>query len=66
MAAALTPQAKYLNRLVGRMEQLHWPKEDLLYAQAMRARDAVTALLKGVDEVEKENAKPRWMRSMVT
>lgn len=64
VAEVTTRQAKYLSRLTWRMEQVGFPKDDPLYAKAMRARDAALALLEFAQELEKENAKPAWMKHM--
>ena len=63
MATTLARHARYLSRLVERMNKLGWPKDDLLYARTMYARDGVMSLLSTVHEVKRDNAKPRWMRA---
>jgi hypothetical protein len=63
MTQTLARDARYLSRLVERMNKLGWPKDDLLYARTMYARDGVMSLLATVHEVKANNAKPRWMRA---
>ena len=63
MAATLARHARYLSRLVERMNKLGWPKDDLLYARTMYARDGAMSLVATVHEVKAHNAKPRWMRA---
>lgn len=63
MAQTLARQARYLSRLVERMNKLGWPKDDLLYARTMYARDGAMSLVATVHEVKAHNAKPQWMRA---
>jgi hypothetical protein len=63
MAQTLARHARYLSRIVERMNKLGWPKDDLLYARSMYARDGVMSLVATVHEVKANNAKPRWMRA---
>ena len=56
-------QGEYLSRLVWRMERRGFPKDDPIYAKAMRARDAVMSLLEGTQEVQERNAMPAWVRA---
>ncbi len=64
MARSLTRQAKYLSQLCARMQQLRWQTDDPLYAHALRAKDAVLALLETTQQVQEQNAQPAWMRAM--
>ena len=64
MARTLARQARYLSRLVERMNKLGWPKDDLLYARTTYARDGAMSLVATVHEVKTNNAKPQWMRAM--
>jgi hypothetical protein len=64
MAETLGRQARYLSKTIERMNKLHWPKDDVLYARAMMARDAAMSLLATLHEVKANNARPRWMRHM--
>lgn len=63
MADTLARHARYYSRIVERMNKLHWPREDVLYARAIMARDAVMTLLSTVHDVKKNNAQPRWVRA---
>ena len=63
MIETLARHARYLSRTVERMNKLGWPKDDLLYARTMYARDGMMSLVATVHEVKRHNAKPRWMRA---
>ncbi len=63
MLGTLAPQARYLCKLVARMESLRWPQDDLIYARAHRARDGVTALIAGLEEQGRRNAMPQWVKA---
>ena len=63
MAETLARYARYLSRIVERMNKLHWPKDDVLYARTMMARDAMMTLLSTVHDVKKNNAQPAWIRA---
>jgi hypothetical protein len=63
MAQTLARDARYLSGLVERMNKLGWPKDDLLYARTMYARDGMMSLLATVHEFKRNNAKPRWIRA---
>lgn len=63
LASALTAQARYLSRLVRRMQRLGWPNDDPLYARALRARDSVLALLDQTNQTTDRAEKPAWIRA---
>lgn len=62
MAETLARDTRYLSRLVERMNKLHWPKDDLLYARTMFARDGMMSLLSTVHELKRHNAIPAFRR----
>jgi hypothetical protein len=64
LADALTRQGAYLSQLVARMRSRHWPEDDVLYAQTLRAREAIVAAIETARHIEQENAKPEWARRM--
>ena len=59
----LMPQARYLSRLVWRMQRLGWPNDDPLYARALRARDAALALIDQVNLEKDRSDVPAWIRA---
>jgi hypothetical protein len=63
LVETLERQAKYFHRLVARMRQLHWPEDDKMYAQALRAKDATDALLETAIEQRRESETPAWQRA---
>ena len=63
MIDTLARYARYLSGLIDRMNKLGWPKDDLLYARTMLARDAMMSLVATVHEVKRNNTKPRWIRA---
>ena len=63
LTQSLGKQARYLSRLVERMDRLGFPKDDRFYAQAMRARDATISLLGTAHELRDQATKPAWMRA---
>jgi hypothetical protein len=63
LAQILMPQARYLSRLVWRMQRLGWPNDDPLYARALRARDAALALIDQVNQVKDRADMPAWIRA---
>jgi len=62
MAETLARDARYLSRVVERMNKLYWPKDDLLYARTMYARDGLMSLLATVHELKRRSAIPAFRR----
>jgi hypothetical protein len=63
LISVLRRQSSYLHRLVRRMQTLGWPKDDPMFARALRARDAVLSLLEGCKPPPKPTNEepPAWV-----
>jgi hypothetical protein len=61
----LSRYARYLSGLVERMNKLAWPKDDLLYARTLYARDAVMSLLATVHDAKRRARRGQPVRDAV-
>jgi hypothetical protein len=55
----LARHARFLSRLVERMDKLRWAKDDVLYTRTLTARDAMMSLLASVHAQARKSPSAR-------